>query len=153
MADERELVFAGFVVFFDPPKASAGAAIAALGAKGVGVKILSGDNERVTQHVCGELGIPINGVLTGTEIEALSDEALGARLEETNLFCRVTPIQKNRIILGLRHRGHVIGFLGDGINDAPSLHTCDVGISVDSAVDVAQDAADIILLQQDLGSA
>ena len=151
VADERDLVFAGFVVFFDPPKASAGAAIAALGAKGVGVKILSGDNERVTQHVCAELGIPITGVLTGTEIEALSDEALAARLEETNLFCRVTPAQKNRIILGLRHRGHVVGYLGDGINDAPSLHTADVGISVDSAVDVAKDAADIILLQQDLG--
>ena len=150
VADERELIFAGFVVFFDPPKASAGAAIAALGVKGVGVKIVSGDNERVTQHVCGELGIPINGVLTGTEIEALSDEALAARLEETNLFCRVTPVQKNRIILSLKHRGHVVGFLGDGSNDAPSLHTSDVGISVDGAVDVAKDAANIILLQQDL---
>ena len=148
--DERDLVFAGFVVFFDPPKESAGAAIAALGANGVGVKILSGDNERVTQHVCAELGIPITGVLTGTEIEALSDEALAAQLGETNLFCRVTPAQKNRIIFGLRHRGHVVGFLGDGINDAPSLHTSDVGISVDSAVDVAKDAADIILLQRDL---
>jgi P-type Mg2+ transporter len=151
VADEQELVFAGFIVFSDPPKASAGAAIAALGADGVGVKILSGDNERVTQHVCTELGIPIIGLLTGTEIEALSDEALATRLEDTNLFCRVTPVQKNRIILGLRHRGHVVGYLGDGINDAPSLHTADVGISVDSAVDVAKDAADIILLQQDLG--
>jgi len=100
--DERDLVFAGFIVFFDPPKESAGAAIAALGAESVDVKILSGDNERVTQHVCGELGIPITGVLTGTEIEALSDEALAARLQETNLFCRVTPAQKKRIILGLR---------------------------------------------------
>jgi Mg2+-importing ATPase len=150
VADEQELVFAGFVVFSDPPKASAGAAIAALGAKGVGVKILSGDNEHVTQHVCTELGIPITGLLTGSQIEVLSDEALAARLEGTNLFCRVTPVQKNRIILGLRHRGHVVGYLGDGINDAPSLHTADVGISVDSAVDVAKDAADIILLQQDL---
>ncbi len=151
VADERDLVFAGFVVFSDPPKVSAGAAIAALGANGVGVKILSGDNERVTQHVCTELGIPIIGLLTGAEIEALSDEALAARLEGTNLFCRVTPVQKNRIILGLRRRGHVVGYLGDGINDAPSLHTADVGISVDSAVDVAKDAADIILLEQDLG--
>src|SRR6516164_526911 len=151
VADERDLVFAGFVVFFDPPKESAGAAIAALGAKSVGVKILSGDNERVTQHVCTELGIPIIGVLTGTEIDALGDEALAAHLEQTNLFCRVTPAQKNRIILGLRHRGHVVGFLGDGINDAPSLHSADVGISVDSAVDVAKDAADIILLRRDLG--
>ena len=151
VADERDLVFAGFVVFSDPPKASAGAAIAALAANGVGVKILSGDNERVTQHVCAELGIPITGLLTGAEIGALSDDALAARLEDTNLFCRVTPVQKNRIILGLRRRGHVVGYLGDGINDAPSLHTADVGISVDGAVDVAKDAADIILLEQDLG--
>jgi Mg2+-importing ATPase len=151
-ADERDLVFSGFIVFFDPPKASAGAAIAALGIKGVGVKILTGDNEYVTQHVCSELGIPITGLLTGAEIEKLSDEALAARLEETNIFCRATPVQKNRIILGLKHRGHVVGFLGDGINDAPSLHTSDVGISVDGAVDVAKDAADIILLQQDLGA-
>ena len=151
-ADERDLVFSGFIVFFDPPKASAGAAIAALGIKGVGVKILTGDNEHVTQHVCSELGIPITGLLTGAEIEKLSDEALAARLEETNIFCRVTPVQKNRVILGLKHRGHVVGFLGDGINDAPSLHTSDVGISVDGAVDVAKDAADIILLQQDLGA-
>ena len=150
-ADERDLVFAGFVVFFDPPKESAGTAIAALAANGVGVKILSGDNERVTQHVCRELGIAVTGLLTGAEIEALSDEALAARLEETRLFCRVTPVQKNRIILGLKRRGHVVGFLGDGINDAPSLHTADVGISVDGAVDVAKDAADIILLRHDLG--
>jgi P-type Mg2+ transporter len=151
-AEERDLVFSGFIVFFDPPKASAGAAIVALGIKGVGVKILTGDNEHVTQHVCSELGIPITGLLTGAEIEKLSDEALAARLEETNIFCRVTPVQKNRVILGLKHRGHVVGFLGDGINDAPSLHTSDVGISVDGAVDVAKDAADIILLQQDLGA-
>ena len=148
-SDERDLVFSGFIVFFDPPKASAGAAIAA---QGVGVKILTGDNEHVTQHVCSELGIPITGLLTGAEIEKLSDEALAARLEETNIFCRVTPVQKNRVILGLKHSGHVVGFLGDGINDAPSLHTSDVGISVDGAVDVAKDAADIILLQQDLGA-
>jgi len=151
VADERELVLAGFVVFFDPPKESAGIAINALAASGVGVKILSGDNERVTRHVCRELGIPVTGLLTGAEIEALSDEALAARLEETSMFCRVTPVQKNRVILGLKHRGHVVGFLGDGINDAPSLHTADVGISVDSAVDVAKDAADIILLRHDLG--
>jgi Mg2+-importing ATPase len=149
-ADERDLVFSGFIVFFDPPKASAGAAIAGLGARGVGVKILTGDNEHVTQHVCSELGIPITGLLTGAEIEGLTDEALAARLEQTNIFCRVTPVQKNRVILGLKQRGHVVGFLGDGINDAPSLHTSDVGISVDGAVDVAKDAADIILLRQDL---
>ena len=150
VADERQLVFAGFAVFSDPPKQSAGTAIAALTAKGIGIKILSGDSERVTLHVCGELAIAVTGLLTGADIEALSDEALSARLEETNLFCRVTPVQKNRIILALRRRGHVVGYLGDGINDAPSLHAADVGISVDSAVDVAKDAADIILLKQDL---
>ncbi len=149
--DENDLVFAGFAVFVDPPKESAGRAIAALAARGVEVKILSGDNEAVTRHVCGELAIPVGGVLNGGDIARLSDEALAARLEATNLFCRVTPEQKNRVILALKRRGRVVGFLGDGINDAPSLHTADVGISVDSAVDVAKDAADIILLRQDLG--
>jgi Mg2+-importing ATPase len=151
VADEQELVFAGFAVFYDPPKESAGTAIAALAARGVAIKILSGDNKQVAQHVCGELNIPIIGLLTGAEIEAVGDEALAARLGETNLFCRMTPVQKNRIILALKRRGHVVGYLGDGVNDAPSLHTADVGISVDGAVDVAKDAADIILLKQDLG--
>lgn len=150
-ADEHDLVFAGFAVFVDPPKESAGPAIAALAARGVEVKILSGDNEAVTRHVCGELAIPVIGALDGGDIARLGDEALAARLEATTLFCRVTPEQKNRIILALKRRGHVVGFLGDGINDAPSLHSADVGISVDSAVDVAKDAADIILLRQDLG--
>ena len=104
----------------------------------------------MTQYVCGQLGIPIEGVLTGTELSSLSEDALGARIEATNLFCRVTPSQKNRIILALKRRGHVVGYLGDGINDAPSLHTADVGMSVDGAVDVAKDAADIILLDHDL---
>jgi P-type Mg2+ transporter len=150
VGDESQLVFAGFAAFLDPPKAGAGATIEGLGRAGIGVKILTGDNERVTRHLCAELGIPITGVLTGTELASLSEEALGARIEETNLFCRVTPVQKNRIILALKRRGHVVGFMGDGINDAPSLHTADVGISVDTAVDVAKDAADIILLEHDL---
>ncbi len=150
VSDEHDFVFAGYVAFLDPPKASAGAAIAALGRSGVGIKIITGDNERVTQHVCTQLGIPVEGLLTGTELAALSEEALSARIKETNLFCRVNPSQKNRIILALKRRGHVVGYLGDGINDAPSLHTADVGISVDGAVDVAKDAADIILLEHDL---
>ena len=104
----------------------------------------------MTQYVCSQLDFPVRGVLTGTEISALSEDALGARIEDTNVFCRVTPSQKNRIILALKRRGHVLGYLGDGINDAPSLHTADVGISVDGAVDVAKDAADIILLDHDL---
>ena len=150
VSDEHDFVFAGYAAFLDPPKASAGEAIAALQRSGVGIKIITGDNERVTQYVCTQLDIPIEGLLTGTELAALSEEALSARIEETNLFCRVNPSQKNRIILALKRRGHVVGYLGDGINDAPSLHTADVGISVDGAVDVAKDAADIILLEHDL---
>ena len=150
VSDEHDFVFAGYAAFLDPPKASAGAAIAALARSGVGIKIITGDNERVTRYVCTQLGIPVEGLLTGTELAALSEEALSARIEGTNLFCRVNPSQKNRIILALKRRGHVVGYLGDGINDAPSLHTADVGISVDGAVDVAKDAADIILLEHDL---
>lgn len=150
VSDESALTFAGFAAFLDPPKASAGQAIHAMASKGVTVKILTGDNERVTRHVCAQLGVPIEGVLTGTELAALNDDALRARVESVNLFCRVNPAQKNRIILALKSRGHVVGYLGDGINDAPSLHTADVGISVDGAVDVAKQAAAMILLEHDL---
>jgi len=148
--DESELVFAGFAAFLDPPKASAAQAVKELARCNVKIKVVTGDNELVTQHVCGQLGLPIAGVLTGAEIERLDDPALQARVEKATLFCRVSPAQKNRIILALKHRGHTVGFLGDGINDAPSLQTADVGISVDSAVDVAKEAADMILLERDL---
>ncbi|PWB45626.1 MAG: magnesium-translocating P-type ATPase [Nitrosomonadales bacterium] len=150
VTDETELVFAGFAAFLDPPKASAGEALAALKASGVAVKIVTGDNERVTRHVCAQLGVPVSGVLTGNDIAIMNDDALRARSEEANLFCRVNPAQKNRILLALKARGHVVGYLGDGVNDAPSLHTADVGISVDSAVDVAKQAAAMILLEHDL---
>ena len=150
VGDETELVFAGFAAFLDPPKESAKAALAGLAADRVAVKIVTGDNELVTQHVCEQLGLPVTGVLTGTEIQQMDDQALAAQVEKVNLFCRVTPAQKNRVILALKRRGHVVGYLGDGINDAPSLHSADIGISVDSAVDVAKDAADMILLEQDL---
>ena len=150
VSDESELVFAGFAAFLDPPKASAARALSAMAASGVAVKIVTGDNERVTRHVCTELGVPIDGVLTGTEVATMNDDALRARVESVNLFCRVNPSQKNRIILALKARGHVVGYLGDGINDAPSLHTADVGISVDGAVDVAKQAAAMILLEKDL---
>jgi Mg2+-importing ATPase len=149
--DETELVFGGFAAFEDPPKASAAEAVRALTASGVTVKVVTGDNELVTQHVCAELGLPVAGVLTGSEIQEMSDPALAARAEGVNLFCRVTPPQKNRIIQALRSRRHVVGYLGDGINDAPSIHSADVGISVDGAVDVAKEAADLILLDHDLG--
>jgi Mg2+-importing ATPase len=148
--DETQLTFAGFLAFLDPPKAGAGEALMALGKLGVTVKVVTGDNQEVTRHVCGELGLEVKGMLTGPQIADLSDEALGARLDQTSIFCRVTPAQKSRIITALRHRGHVVGYLGDGINDAPSLHAADVGFSVDTAVDVAKDAADMILLRKDL---
>ncbi len=150
VTDETELVFAGFAAFLDPPKASAGEALAALQASGVAVKIVTGDNELVTRHVCEQLGISVAGVLLGADIQAMNDDALRVKAEAANLFCRVNPAQKNRILLALKARGHVVGYLGDGINDAPSLHTADVGISVDSAVDVAKQAAAMILLENDL---
>ena len=149
--DESELVFAGFAAFEDPPKASAADAVRALTASGVSVKVVTGDNELVTQHVCAELGLPVTGVLTGSEIQSMTDPALAARAGDVNLFCRVAPAQKNRVIQALRSRGHVVGYLGDGINDAPAIHSADVGISVDGAADVAKEAADLILLEHDLG--
>ena len=150
IGDETDLVFAGLAGFLDPPKESAGAALAALQGSGITVKIVTGDSELVTQHVCAQLNIPVTGVITGKDIEQMDDWALRSRVEKANLFCRVNPSQKDRVILALKARGHVVGYLGDGINDAPSLHSADVGLSVDSAVDVAKEAADMILLDQDL---
>ena len=150
VSDETELTLAGFVAFLDPPKASAGAALAALKSSGVAVKIVTGDSELVTQHICATLNIAVTGVMTGKDIAQIDDHALQARVETANLFCRVNPSQKDRVILALKARGHVVGYLGDGINDAPSLHSADVGLSVDCAVDVAKEAADIILLEPDL---
>ena len=151
VTDETELVFAGFAVFLDPPKASAAKAVQDLQGCGVTLKVVTGDNELVTQHVCAQIGLNVEGVLTGADVERLDDQALQGQVEGTTLFCRVNPIQKNRILLALKGRGRVVGFLGDGINDAPPLHSADVGLSVDSAVDVAKEAADLILLEQDLG--
>ena len=148
--DETGLVFAGMAAFEDPPKPSAADAVRALLASGVTVKIVTGDNELVTQHVCRELGLPPGKVLLGDELQAMTDPALAARVDEVSLFCRVTPPQKNRVIQALRSRGHVVGYMGDGINDAPSIHSADVGMSVDGAVDVAKEAADLILLDHDL---
>jgi len=150
VSDETQLVFAGFAAFLDPPKVSAAKSLATLVASGIAVKIVTGDNELVTQHICGKLGVGVTGVLTGVEIAQLSDHALEARVDGVNLYCRVNPVQKNRIILALKARGHVVGYLGDGINDAPALHSADVSISVNTAVDVAKEAADLILLKRDL---
>lgn len=148
--DEKELVFKGFAAFLDPPKSSAKDALIALGEDNVQVKVLSGDHELVAKYVCKKLDFEISGLLIGDEINKLDDHALQARCQNTNLFCRVTPSQKTRIIAALKARGATVGFLGDGINDAPSLHTADVGISVDTAVDVAKQAADMVLLKHDL---
>jgi Mg2+-importing ATPase len=148
--DEKEMVFLGFVAFLDPPKETAREALQLLKNANVKLKILTGDNELVTRKVCEYLGFDIKGVVTGSEIAQMHDDALARVVEEANVFCRVTPAQKNRIINALKNNGHVVGFLGDGINDAPSLKTADVGISVDNAVDVAKESADIILLQNNL---
>lgn len=148
--DESELVLVGFAAFLDPPKESAAGALQALQQAGVAIKVVTGDSDRVTRHVCRTLGLPVQGVLTGAEVAQLSDEALRAQVETVNLFCRVNPSQKNRVIQAIRARGHVVGYMGDGVNDAPSLHSADVGLSVDSAVDVAKAAADMILLRPDL---
>jgi len=148
--DECELVLAGFVSFFDPPMEGVAEALRALRRDGVVVKILTGDNELVAQHVCSEVGLDSARVVGGDEIERMTDSALAAVAEQATVFARVSPAQKNRIILALKSRNHVVGFLGDGINDAPSIYTADVGVSVATAVEVAKDAADIILLERDL---
>ncbi len=148
--DESALVLAGMLAFEDPPKASAATALADLAASGVEVKIVTGDDERVTRHLCASLGITLRDVVIGHEVEPLADPAFALRCEEANVFCRVSPALKSRIIRALRRRGHVVGYLGDGINDAPALHAADVGLSVDGAVDVAREAADLILLEHDL---
>jgi Mg2+-importing ATPase len=150
IVDEREMVFLGLVAFIDPPKETAKESLKRLRSSNVSLKILTGDNELVTRRVCEELGFEIQGVLLGSEIAQTSDDALSRTVEEANVFARVTPSQKDRIMNALKRNGHVIGFLGDGINDAASIRTADVGISVDNAVDVAKEAADIILLQPDL---
>jgi len=149
-ADEQELCLIGFLAFADPPLEGAKQALLALKRDGVHVKILTGDNELVTRHVCSEVGLDVKKMVLGSELETMNDWALAQVAERTTVFARLSPAQKNRVILALKHRSHVVGYLGDGINDAPSLHAADVGISVASAVDVARDAADIILLEESL---
>jgi Mg2+-importing ATPase len=145
-ADERDLTLAGFVAFADPPLADAPDAIAALARDGVAIKILTGDNELVARHVCAQVGLDVSEIVLGRDLERMGDAALGHVAERATVFARVSPAQKNRILLALKQRSHVVGYMGDGINDAPSLHAADVGISVPHAVDVARDASDIILL-------
>jgi Mg2+-importing ATPase len=149
--DEAGLTFAGFVTFLDPPRGDAARALAALARGGVDVKILTGDNERVARHVSAALGLPVARTLLGRDIDALSDDALASAVTGATLFCRVSPAQKTRVIRALRARGHVVGFMGDGINDAPAMHAADVGISVQGAAGVAREAADVILTHRRLG--
>lgn len=148
--DEIDLTLSGYLAFFDPPREDAAATLTALRRDGVEVKILTGDNELVTRHICHQVGLDATHIVLGEEIDRMSDPALGQIAENSTIFARVSPAQKNRILIALKARKHVVGFLGDGINDAPSLHMADVGISVSSAVDVAKDAAEIILLERSL---
>jgi Mg2+-importing ATPase len=150
-ADEHSLDFAGFLLFFDPPKSDVQQTIIDLAKRGVQLKIITGDNQKVARHVAEAVNLPVKGLLTGSELANLRDEALWHLAERTTIFAEVDPNQKERIILALRKRGHVVGYMGDGINDAPALHAADVGISVNTAVDVAKDAADFVLLKTDLG--
>ena len=150
VADESELVLTGYIAFVDPPRESAAEAIRVLGQHGVQVKVLTGDNEIVTRKVCRDVGLPIGEVVLGSEVEAMHDEALAEVAERSTVFAKLSPEQKAKIIRALHRRGHVVGFLGDGINDGPALKSADVGISVDTAVDIAKESADIILLEKDL---
>ena len=148
--NEKEMVFLGFIAFLDPPKASVIKTLKILEKHGIEIKILTGDNELVTEKITREISLPVKGVLLGNDIADLTDLELAIKAEATTIFARVSPEQKERIIKLLKMRGHVVGFLGDGINDAPSLKAADVGISVNNAVDVAKDAADLILLKKSL---
>ncbi|HUI65232.1 MAG TPA: magnesium-translocating P-type ATPase, partial [Bacteroidota bacterium] len=148
--DEADLVLRGYVAFLDPPKESAVPAIAALQKHGIIVKILTGDNDLVSKKVCHDVGLPIEHSLLGVDIEKMNDEELFEAAGKATLFSRLSPAHKQRIIEVLRSRGHVVGFMGDGINDAPALRAADVGISVDSAVDIAKESADVILLEKSL---
>jgi Mg2+-importing ATPase len=150
-SDECDMIFTGFLLFFDPPKSDARETLAALAELGVQVKIITGDNRLVARHVAETVGLPVDSILPASEMEELRDEALWNVAERTTIFAEVDPNQKERIILALRKMGHVVGYMGDGINDAPALHTADIGISVEQAVDVAKEAADFVLLRHDLG--
>ncbi|HET6413640.1 MAG TPA: magnesium-translocating P-type ATPase [Anaeromyxobacter sp.] len=149
-ADEDDLVLRGYVAFFDPPKDSARPAIEALHQHGIDIKVLTGDNEAVSKKVCRDVGISPGAVLLGTQVESMTDAELGKAVEETTLFARLAPGHKQRVVAALQSRGHVVGFLGDGINDGPALRAADVGISVDSAADIARETADLILLEKSL---
>ena len=148
--DERDMVLIGYLAFLDPPKESSAAAVRALAAHGVATKVLTGDSPRVATHVCRAIGIPAERVLDGNEVEAMDDGQLAAAVQEVSIFAKLSPAQKARVVSALRGLGHAVAYMGDGVNDAAAMRESDCGISVDSAVDVAREAADIILLEKDL---
>ena len=148
--DEKDMVLMGFLAFLDPPKESTSRAINAIKDYGVNVKILTGDNDKVTAAVCKQVGIKVNNLLLGSNVEEMDDELLREAVEETNVFAKLSPAQKTKVVSALRANGHIVGFMGDGINDAAAMSEADVGISVDTAVDIAKESADIILLEKDL---
>jgi Mg2+-importing ATPase len=150
VADESEMILAGFIGFLDPPKESAAPALRGLAAQGISVKILTGDNDLVTRKICRDVGLDVGHIVLGKELAGLDDAALGAIAAEHTVFAKLTPDDKTRIVRALKARGHTVGFLGDGINDAGALRQADVGVSVDSAVDIAKESADIILLEKSL---
>ena len=149
--DECDLMLAGFLVFADEPKAAARESLAQLAALGIDVKIATGDNPRVAEKVCAEMGLASKGTITGSQLESLDEDEFAAAAQNHTIFARITPEQKAHLIKSARRTGRSVGFLGDGVNDALALHAADVGISVDSATDVAKDAADVVLLEKDLG--
>jgi len=148
--DETGLTLLGYIAFLDPPKESAAPAISALERHGVKVKVLTGDSELIAAHVCAQVGLEQGGILSGGQVDTLDDAALAKAARHYQVFARLTPHHKERIVHALRGNGHVVGFMGDGINDAPALRAADIGISVDSGVDIAKEAADIILLEKSL---
>ena len=150
IADEADLTLLGYIAFLDPPKESAREAIAALARKGVQVKVLTGDNEIITGKICREVELDVGESLLGSKIASMSDAELADIVDRTTVFAKLTPEQKERVVRALHDKGHVVGFLGDGINDSPALKVADVGISVDTAVDIAKESADIILLEKSL---
>ncbi len=148
--DEKNMILTGFIGFLDPAKPSAKPSIEALHKLGIQLKVLTGDNEVVTKKICRDVGIPINNIVLGNQLEALSDEELTQRIDDISIFAKLSPVQKSRVVKVLQAKGHTVGFMGDGINDAAALRDADVGISVDTATDIAKESADIILLEKDL---
>ena len=149
-ADESNMILTGFVGFLDPAKPSAKPAIEALHRLGITIKVLTGDNEVVTKKICKDVGIPVNNILLGKDLEGMTDEELTLRIDDISILAKLSPLQKSRVVKVLQAKGHTVGFMGDGINDAAALRDADVGISVDTAVDIAKESADIILLEKDL---